>query len=113
MSGENVEIVRSIFTAWERRDFNHVEWAHPEIGFVIADGPTPGSWTGTAEMAEVWREALSAFDELHIAADEYRELDEERVRVVVHFRGRGKTSGMEVGDVQMKGANVSMFAAER
>jgi ketosteroid isomerase-like protein len=106
MSGENVEIVRSIFAAWERGDFSHAEWAHPEIELVIADGPTPGSWTGVAAMAAVWREGLSAFEELRNEADEYRALDEERVLVLMHFRGRGKTSGMEVGDIQMKGANV-------
>jgi ketosteroid isomerase-like protein len=106
MSGENVEIVRSIFAAWERGDFSSAEWAHPEIELVIADGPTPGSWTGAAEMAQVWREGLSAFEELRNEADEYRALDEERVLVLMHFRGRGKTSGVEVGDIQMKGANV-------
>jgi ketosteroid isomerase-like protein len=106
MSRENVEVVRSIFAAWERGDFSHAEWAHPEIELVIADGPTPGSWTGVAEMAEVWREALSAFEELRTEADEYRALDEERVLVLMHFSGRGKTSGVEVGDIHMKGANV-------
>jgi ketosteroid isomerase-like protein len=106
MSEENIELVRSIFAAWERGDYSSAEWAHPEIGLVIADGPTPGSWTGVAEMAEVWREALSAFEELRTEADEYRALDEERVLVLMHFSGRGRTSGMEVGDIQMKGANV-------
>jgi ketosteroid isomerase-like protein len=106
MSEENVEVLRSIFAAWERGDFRSAEWAHPEIRLVIADGPTPGSSTGVAEMAGVWREALSAFEELRSEADEYRALDEERVLVLVHFRGRGKTSGMEVGDIQMKGANL-------
>ena len=81
----------------ERGDYSSAEWAYPEIGLVIADGPIPGSWTGVAEMAEAWREALSAFEELRGEADEYRALDEERVLVLMHFSGRGKTSGMEVG----------------
>ena len=57
-------------------------------------------------MAEAWREALSAFVELRAEADEYRALDGERVLVLMHFSGRGKTSGLEVGDIHMKGANL-------
>ena len=106
MSQENLELVRSIFAAWERGDYSSAEWAHPEIELVAADGPTPGSWTGVAEMAGAWREALSAFEELRAEADEYRALDDERVLVLMHFSGRGKTSGLEVGDIHMKGANL-------
>ena len=106
MSQENVEIVRSIIAAWERGDFSSAGWAHPEIEFVNADGPTPGSWTGVAAMAGAWREALSAFDELRVEVDEYRVLDDEGVLVLMHFSGRGKRSGLKVEDIQMKGANL-------
>jgi ketosteroid isomerase-like protein len=106
MSQENMELVRSIFAAWERGDYSSAKWAHPEIEFVNADGPTPGSWTGLAAMARAWREALSAFEELRAEADEYRALDDERVLVLMHFSGRGKASGLEVGNIHMKGANL-------
>jgi ketosteroid isomerase-like protein len=106
MSQENVEMVRSIFSAWGRGDFTSAEWAHPEVALIAADGPTPGSWTGVAAMAEAWGETLSAFEELRCEADEYRALDDERVLVLMHFSGRGKTSGLELGDIQMKGANL-------
>ena len=106
MSQENVGIARSIFALWERGNYSSAEWAHPEIEFVAADGPTPGSWTGLAAMGGAWREALSAFEELRAEADEYRALDDERILVLMHFSGRGKTSGLEVGDIQMKGANL-------
>ncbi len=106
MSQENVELVRAIFAAWERGDFHSTEWAHPEITLVTVDGPTPGTWTGVAAMAQAWREALSAFERLRCEADEYRALDDERVLVLMHFSGRGKTSGLEVGDIRMKGANL-------
>ena len=56
MSQENVEIVRSIYAAWERSDFTSAEWAHPEIEYVAADGPAPGGSTGLAGMAEAFRD---------------------------------------------------------
>ena len=101
-----MEVVRSIFAAWERGDYSSAEWAHPEIALVVSDGPTPGTWTGVAAMGEAWGGALSAFDALRTVADEYRALDDERVLVLMHFSGRGKTSGLDVGEIAMKGLNL-------
>jgi hypothetical protein len=60
---ENLELVRSIYANWKRGDFTSVEWAHPEIEFVFADGPELGSWNGLAGMAEGRRGFLSAWEE--------------------------------------------------
>jgi SnoaL-like domain len=98
--------VRSICAAWERGDFSSAEWAHPDIEFVRADGFSPGTWHGLAGMAEGWRERLAAFDEMRLKVNEYRELDAERVLVMVHLSGRGKTSGLELREVGAKGAAV-------
>src|SRR6266704_2295303 len=106
MSQENVELARSIFSAWERGDFSSFEWADPEIEFVIADGPVPGRWTGLAGLAEGFRDWLSAWEEYRVEADEYRELDDERVLVLVHVSGRGKTSGVDLGEMKAKAANL-------
>jgi hypothetical protein len=98
--------VRSIYVNWERGDWSSVEWAHPEIEFVIPDGAARGSWTGLAGMAEGWRGWLSAWKDYGVAVDEFRELDEERVLVLVHQHGRGKTSGLEIGQMSAKGASL-------
>ena len=102
----NLDIVRSIYAAWERGDYGSADWADPEIDYVFADGPTPGTWTGLAGMAEVWRDWLSAWEDLNVEADEYRELDDERVLVLSRYSGRGKTSGLELGQTGAKAATL-------
>jgi ketosteroid isomerase-like protein len=103
MSRENVELVRSIHAAFARGDYSSTEWAHPEIEFVIADGPSPGRWKGVAAGTEAWRDFLSAWEEFRIEGDEYRELDDERVLVLGHRTARGKASGLEVEQMQAAG----------
>jgi ketosteroid isomerase-like protein len=106
MSQENLELVRAVCTPWERGDFRSAEWAHPEIEFGFADGPTPGTWTGVAAMGEAWREALGAFDRLEMDVDEYIPIDDERVLVLTTNTGRGKTSGFDLGELRTRGANL-------
>lgn len=49
---------------------------------------------------------LSAWEEFRAEAEEYRELDSERVLVFLHNSGRGRTSGLEVEQMQTNGANL-------
>jgi ketosteroid isomerase-like protein len=102
----NLDLVRSIFAAWERGDWSSADWAHPEIEFERVEEAWRGRWTGLAGMAEGWRDWLSAWEDFRIGqVDEYRELDGERVIVLHRFSGRGKTSGLEVGQTQAKSAS--------
>jgi len=106
VASANLDLVRSIYAAWERGDYSSVEWAHPEIELVFTDGPAPGSFRGLTGLADGWRGFLDAWEEWRVEADEYRELDDERVLVLVHAGGRGKASGLEVGQLGGHGANL-------
>ena len=98
--------MRSIYADWERGDFSAAEWADPEIEFVRVDGPDAGSRKGRAGMAEAHRAWLSTWEEWRVKAEDYLALDSERVLVLLHGSGRGKTSGVEIGQMQSNGANL-------
>jgi ketosteroid isomerase-like protein len=102
----NLDLVRSIYADWERGDFSSAEWAHPQIEYVRADGPEPGTWTGLARMAEAARTYLDAWDDYRFVVEEYRELDNGRVLVLYHPVGRGKTSGLQLGQMRTRPAHV-------
>jgi ketosteroid isomerase-like protein len=101
---ENLDLVRSIYAAWARGDWSSVEWACPDIVYIRADGPAPGSWTGLAGMEHGFRDYLSAWETYSFEADAYRELDHERILVLGHQGGRGKTSGLELAQIGTKAA---------
>ena len=97
MASANVELVRSIFAAYGRGDLvPSVEWADPEIEFVMVGGPEPGIWNGLADVEAFAREWMDAWGEFGIEAEAFRELDDERVLVPARFGGHGRTSGLEV-----------------
>ena len=103
----NLDLVRSIYADWERGDIlTAAEWAHPEIEFVIADGPEPGTWTGLAGMARATREVVSAYEPYRLGATEFKELDRERVLVLDHQIGRAKTSGVDFGQIETREATL-------
>ena len=92
--------------AWKDGDWTSVDWADPEIEYEIADGPAPGRWTGLRGLEEGWRNILGAWENFRIEADEYRQLDAERILVFHRWSGRGKTSGVELGQISAKGAGL-------
>jgi ketosteroid isomerase-like protein len=106
MSQENVELVRSIFAARERGDFSDAGWAHPEIEYVIVDGPEPTSYKGLVGLAQAMRDMLSPWDHFRGYVEECRELDVERVLVLLHASGRGKASGLELDALSAQQAQV-------
>jgi ketosteroid isomerase-like protein len=102
----NLDLVRSIYAAWERGDFRSIDWAHPDIEVMRPEGLQTSSWTGSVGMAEGFRDFLGAWEEFHMEAVEYRELDRDRVLVLHQLTGRGKTSGLELNHMRSEGANL-------
>ncbi|HME03887.1 MAG TPA: hypothetical protein VKG38_12765 [Solirubrobacteraceae bacterium] len=66
----------------------------------------PASWIGLADMREGERRLLDAWEGFGSGAEEYRELDDERVLVLTYRRGRGKRSGLELEQLGATGADL-------
>jgi ketosteroid isomerase-like protein len=95
---ENLDLVRSIVGSWERGDMlpdEWSEWAHPQIEIVVVGGPEPSRHVGLADAAPHIQAYLGFWDNYRVHAEEYRELDDERVLVLTCQSGRGKSSGLE------------------
>jgi ketosteroid isomerase-like protein len=103
---ENLDLVRSIYADWERGDFSSVEWAHSEIEYVQVDGPSPRRWTGLAGLAEGAATWLNAWESFRIEAEDFRELDDERILVLSKGSGRGRASGLHLGQLTRNAADL-------
>jgi ketosteroid isomerase-like protein len=93
---ENLDLVRSIYAAWERGDFSSAAWAHPDVEFAMVGGPEPGHWKGLAGMAEAYGDWLRAWNDFSATPEEYLVIDDHRILVLVRNSGRGRTSGLDL-----------------
>ena len=92
----NLDLVRSIFFATERGDYTNAEWADPKIEYVVVDELQPGRFRRLAGLAEAMHTIFKDFEGARSEAEEYRELDGERILVLTRVFGRGKLSGVPV-----------------
>jgi len=93
---ENLDLVRSIYTDWERGDFTRTDWADAELEMTRPDALTAGSLKGLTSTSESWREWLESWESYRAHAEHYRVLDYERVLVLRQMSGRGRRSGVYV-----------------
>jgi ketosteroid isomerase-like protein len=106
---ENLDLVRSIYAAWERGDWSSSTWVHPDIEYVMVDEPGSHVHEGAAAMVRAWGSFLSAWEDYRIEPVEYRALDHERVLVFVLAYGRGKSSGVELDESTRGRGGANLF----
>jgi ketosteroid isomerase-like protein len=105
VASANLDLVRAICADWERGDlFSAAKWLHPEVELVFADGPSPGTWAGLARAGEGLRDWLSPWEHVRMQVREFRELDDERVLVLLSGSARGKRSGLDLRQMRSTGA---------
>jgi ketosteroid isomerase-like protein len=101
----NVQLLQEGFEAFSSGDPRaSLDSMHPDIEwhvvFRLPDLPLPKDvYRGRDEVAAVWRQFGSAWEELIVEIEEIRHVDEERVVAKARFRGRGRGSGIEVDRV--------------
>jgi ketosteroid isomerase-like protein len=105
VTSANVQLVWAIYEDWGRGDFSSLDWAHPDFELALVDGPNPGRWRG-ADAGAAWRDMLATWDDFRAVAEDVTAIDAGRVLVLTRNTGRGKTSGLELGDMETRGANV-------
>ena len=101
MSQQNVELVRAVWEAWERRDTDavlsfidlDVEWLTAIDRGLGRAGSVYHGHTGMRELWNLWR---VEFDDFSIQADEIRDLGDERILTLAHWQFRGRASGIMV-----------------
>jgi ketosteroid isomerase-like protein len=89
MAAEHLELVRSVYADWERGDFSRTaEWADEGIEWARFGGEGAGAWTGLEAIAEAAQDVLAGWQDVRAEAEEYRDLDDERVLVLTRWLGR-------------------------
>jgi ketosteroid isomerase-like protein len=109
----NLDLVRSIYANWARGDFTEVAWADPEFELVFAGGPSPGTWRGIAEARQGMRDFVAAWRNFRVRAEEYRELDAQRVLVLSDLGGAGRTSGLTLAQMGSRASELFEIRGEK
>ena len=100
MSQENVEIVRSIYEAFNRRDWDAAfRDQHPDVEMTTPPGPTSGpaggTYRGREEIQGFWEEVLTPFEAWTAEPERLFEYGDQ-IAVVVRTRTRPKGSSAEI-----------------
>ena len=96
MSRENVEVIRAGYAAWARRDLDTwLETLHPAVEFQTS-GLFPDLapiYRGHRGMRSFWESMLAPWESFRLDVERIVE-GHECAAVAIHFRARGKGSGV-------------------
>jgi ketosteroid isomerase-like protein len=96
MSQENVEIVRSIYEAVNRGDWDAAfRDQQPDVELTTPPGPNAGTYRGRAEIQSFWEEMQTPFEAWSVEPEEFFEHGDQ-IAVVVRARMRPKGSSAEI-----------------
>jgi uncharacterized protein len=96
VAGENIEIVRRLYRAFNERDTEttrelmdpEVEWVNPD------DAIEPGTRHGFGEYQDALRNLRQTFDQMELEVERIEESGD-RVATALTIRARGRASGLE------------------
>jgi ketosteroid isomerase-like protein len=96
MASENVELVRAVFEAFNRRDFDAaLARGVDSIRWRTLFSVETDELRGKQQIRTAWERQIEALD-VHITLLELKPLDETRVLAVGKWRGCGSESGIAV-----------------
>jgi ketosteroid isomerase-like protein len=97
MSEENIEVVRSVYDAWARDEYpGPADLLDEEIEYVNPpEAVEPGTRHGLAAFSEALEKVFEGWESWRIEPERFVPTGD-RVAVVVHYRARGRGSGVEV-----------------
>ena len=97
MSSENVEIVRSGFVAWDRRDYGAATSHFSPVVEIDASDRVlnPAVYNGLEGAIRFRDEIAEAWEEFHVEVEDVVPAGDDVV-VLVHSSGRGRASGAKV-----------------
>jgi ketosteroid isomerase-like protein len=96
MSQENVEVVRPIYDALNRRDWDAVfRDTHPDFEMTTQRGPDAGTHRRREAVQRLIEDTTAAFDNLAVEPEEFLEIGDQVV-VLVTTRARPKGGSVDI-----------------
>ncbi len=97
MSPGNIEIVRRFYEAWARNEHpGTTELMDPRVEYINPPGAIePGIRRGIEAFNDAVESVFEGWESWQMEPEQLTELGDQ-VAVVVHYRARGRTSGVEV-----------------